>query len=83
MKKAAIKLAHNIAFGKVLRRKRLAIGLTQEQFAQKSGFDRTYIGMVERGVNSPSLTTLLAFCKILNMDLRILIDEFMDEFNSH
>lgn len=35
-------------FGKNLRKYRLALGLSQEEFAEKCGLHRTYISTVER-----------------------------------
>ena len=44
--------------GKVIRIKRRTLGLTQVELAQKSGLDRNYIGMVERGERNPSYLSL-------------------------
>ena len=46
------------AFGQVIREERLSQGLSQEKLAERSGCDRGYIGLLERGVNSPSLSML-------------------------
>lgn len=35
-------------FGQNVQKYRKAIGLSQEQFADKAGLHRTYIGMIER-----------------------------------
>lgn len=45
-------------FGKVLRRMRNQVGLTQEQLAFECDLDRTYISLLERGLRQPTLTTL-------------------------
>lgn len=45
--------------GKRIREGREAIGLSQEEFADKCGFDRTYISMIERGKRNISLKNLL------------------------
>ncbi|MBC8011623.1 MAG: helix-turn-helix transcriptional regulator [Burkholderiales bacterium] len=39
-------------FGKNIRDRREALGLSQEALAEKADLDRTYIGGVERGVNN-------------------------------
>jgi len=46
------------AFGSILRRIRLGRGLSQQWLADKSGYHRTYIGMLESGQKSPSLRTI-------------------------
>ena len=47
------------AFGKILRKIRLKRGLSQQELADKSGYHRTYIGLLEHGQKSPSLRTLI------------------------
>ena len=45
-------------FGRNLRKIRLEKGLTQESLEGLSGFDRSYIGGLERGVRNPSLNAI-------------------------
>ncbi len=45
-------------FGKAVRKARTAAGLTQEDLADRSGLDRSYIGGVERGERNPTLTVI-------------------------
>jgi len=45
-------------FGKILRRQRVAAGLSQETLALRCGLDRTYISMLERGLKTPTLYTV-------------------------
>ena len=45
-------------FGEKLREARLASGLSQEALALSLEFDRTYIGLLERGKRNPSLITI-------------------------
>ena len=49
------------AFGDAVRKARTKAGLTQEELADRSGIDRSYIGGVERGERNP---TLVVICKI-------------------
>ena len=41
-----------------VRRLRLAKALTQEQFAEKSGFSQQYISDLERGRRNPTIVSL-------------------------
>lgn len=60
---------HNLAFGKVLRAFRHESGLSQENLAFDSGLDRTYISLLELGSPSPTLNTMVALCRALNVSL--------------
>jgi transcriptional regulator with XRE-family HTH domain len=53
------------AFGDVLRTWRRRRGFSQEGLAAESGYHRTYISLLERGLRSPSLSTLFALAQIL------------------
>ena len=46
------------AFGFTLRRIRAKHGVSQQWLADKSGYHRTYIGLLERGEKSASLRTV-------------------------
>ena len=46
------------AFGAVLRDVRKERGLSQEDLGFESGYHRTYVSLLERGLKSPSLQTL-------------------------
>lgn len=58
-----------IQFGTKVKKLRLEKGLTQEQFAQKSGLHKNYIGMVERGERNPSLINIEVIAKGLEIDI--------------
>ena len=64
----------NIQFGKKLAQLRKQTGLSQEAFAFQCGFDRTYIGILERGEKSPTLNTLNKIAKVLGISLSNLLD---------
>jgi transcriptional regulator with XRE-family HTH domain len=55
--------------GLILRRLRLARGLTQKNLARRvaGGVDTTYIGKIERGDQLPSLKVLLRLSKALGV----------------
>jgi transcriptional regulator with XRE-family HTH domain len=56
-----------LAFGREVRRRRGALGLTLEQLAERSGLTPNYIGTVENGHRDPSLSTVLALAKGLGV----------------
>ena len=41
--------------------------MSQEELAFDSGFDRTYISMVERGVRSPTIRSLVKLAEVLDV----------------
>ncbi len=53
------------AFGRVLRRLRQERGMSQEALAHACDRHRTYISLLERGRNSPSLRTLFRLATAL------------------
>ena len=55
-----------VAFGRVLRRLRLEVGLTQEQLGFEADLRRTYISILELGRQQPTLTTILKLAKAIN-----------------
>ncbi|MFY0661487.1 MAG: helix-turn-helix transcriptional regulator [Shimia sp.] len=57
-----------------LRRLRKAKGVTQEDFANDSGFDQGYISGVERGVRNPSAQVLERIADALGADVVELFD---------
>ena len=57
-----------------LRRLRADRGVTQEDFATDSGFDRGYISGVERGVRNPSALVLARIADALDVDIAELFD---------
>ncbi len=54
-----------LAFGKVIRGLRREAGLSQEELAYRCNLHRTYISQLERGLKSPSLTTIEALAHSL------------------
>jgi transcriptional regulator with XRE-family HTH domain len=60
-------------FGSRVKELRTKSKLTQEQFAQKTGLHKNYIGMVERGERNPSLINI----QIIANGLEISISELM------
>ncbi len=56
-------------FGKAVRKARTAAGLTQEELADHSGLDRSYIGGVERGERNPTLSVIEKIAEGLGVTL--------------
>lgn len=54
--------------GAILRRLRLQRGWTLVKLARRSGLHPTYLGIVERGGNLPSLTVLFELAEVLGAD---------------
>lgn len=64
--------------GNRIRGLRREMGLSQENFADKCGIDRSYMSGIERGVRNPTLEVLWAISGGLDLDLSQL---FMFETN--
>jgi transcriptional regulator with XRE-family HTH domain len=56
-----------LSFAKVLKSMRIMKKMSQEELAFRSELDRTYISMLERGIHQPTITTLFALSKALNI----------------
>lgn len=55
------------AFGEVIRSLRLEQELSQEELALAADRHRTYISLLERGRNSPSLRTIIRLADVLGI----------------
>ena len=55
-------------FGKRVRRLREELGLSQEEFADRVGIHRTYIGGIERGERNPTLSTIYRIAQGLKIE---------------
>jgi transcriptional regulator with XRE-family HTH domain len=62
-----ISLRHR--FGHRIRELRLATGMTQEEFADKCGFARTYMSRIETGGANPSLDAINTLAVALKTEL--------------
>lgn len=62
-------------FGSVLRELRQQRGLTQETLAELADLDRTYPGLLERGLRTPTLAVILRLANALETDPSHLITE--------
>ena len=64
-----------VRFGEIMRRLRLERGWTVEKLARRCGMNRTYFGILERGENIPSLTTILEIAEVLGVDAGDMVRE--------
>ena len=55
------------AFGQALREIRQSKEISQERLGLDAGFDRTYISLIERGINSPTIRTVVKLAAVLNV----------------
>lgn len=62
--------------GRAIRKKREALGLTQEQLAEKADLHWTFISGVERGVRNISVVKLWRIATALNVRVRDLVNDF-------
>lgn len=56
-----------------LKSRRLDLNLSQETLADKCGFDRTYISLIERTKRNPSYLSLIKLCNGLEIDFKDLL----------
>jgi transcriptional regulator with XRE-family HTH domain len=52
-------------FGLEVKRRRIALGLTQEAFADVSDLHRTYVSSIERGGRNPTLDIVFQIARAL------------------
>ena len=64
----------NIKFGRRVVELRHVVGLTQEALAYKSEINRTYLGEIERGEKTPSLSIIIKISKGLGLTKNKLLD---------
>jgi transcriptional regulator with XRE-family HTH domain len=60
-------------FGKAVRKRRQEIGVSQEEFADMCGLDRTYVGGVERGERNIGLINVEKIARAFRISLSDLL----------
>ncbi|WP_335740102.1 helix-turn-helix domain-containing protein [Roseomonas gilardii] len=64
-----------IVLGERVNALRVALGLSQEDFAGRVGLDRTYVSGIERGLRNPTLLVLLRLAQALEVPVTELLEE--------
>jgi transcriptional regulator with XRE-family HTH domain len=72
-------MAITAAFGRTLRKLRLARGLTQEQLGFEASLRRTYISSLELGEKDPSLQTISKLSLAFDIPISKLMNEVEKE----
>jgi XRE family transcriptional regulator, regulator of sulfur utilization len=62
-------------FGAVVRRRRIARGWSQGEFASLAGLSRSYSGEIERGCSVPSLATVIKIAAAFGVASSELLEE--------
>lgn len=61
--------AQHRALGQLIRVRREALGISQEDLAHQAGMDRSHLGAIERGEGNPAYGSLLAIAEALRVSL--------------
>jgi transcriptional regulator with XRE-family HTH domain len=64
-----------IALGNAVYRQRIKLGISQEDFADQVGLDRTYVSGIERGIRNPTLLVLLRLAQVLAVPVAELLKD--------
>ena len=62
-------------FAKNVQKHRKALGLSQEQLAERAGLHWTYIGMIERSEKNITLRNIEKLANALNVNIKDLFNE--------
>lgn len=63
-----------LALGQVVKQRRTALGISQEELGLRANLDRTYISGIERGVRNPSITALVSLTRGLGITVANLLE---------
>lgn len=61
--------------GRTIRTLRLKQGLSQEEYAERAEVHRNYVGLIERGERTPTLSNLVKLAKGLGMKASELLSD--------
>jgi transcriptional regulator with XRE-family HTH domain len=68
-----------LAFGRALRKIRKEKKLTQDELSVYSRVDRSYISELENGEKAPSLLTIIALARALQVKASVLVEGYERE----
>lgn len=72
-----------LLFGERLRKRRVALGVTQESVAEQVGISLRWYQMIERGENAVSIDTLLGLSRTLTVSIDyLLFGEYANTLNN-
>jgi transcriptional regulator with XRE-family HTH domain len=63
------------AVATVIKRRRMKLGLSQDELSEKAGIHRTYLSDMERGTRNPSLKSLESLARGLDTSISSLLFE--------
>ena len=72
----------NKAFGEILREIRKEAKISQEELAELSNLDRSYISLLERGIRQPTIHTIFSISQSLSIQPSVLIKRVEERFFS-
>lgn len=67
-----------LAFGSAVRKRRLQVGLSQEDLAGAAQVERSHMGKIERGEHLPNFILILRLAQALSMKPGELVDQAVD-----
>jgi len=70
------------ALGRLIKQRRMKLGISQEELGFRSNLDRTYISGLERGVRNPSLTALISLAGGMGISVSELLDNLEVEVDN-
>ena len=68
---------------KNVRRERVGVGLSQEELADRSQVRRSTVARIEKAVQEPRISTLVAFSEAMGIPLVALMKGLLDPLPSH
>lgn len=65
-----------VRFGRAVRKRRLELGISQEDLADRAGIHRTYVGDVERGERNIALQNIEKLAQALGIPISTLFKDY-------